>query len=99
MGSSVCGFAVSYERVEDRFAYLDWGGAQVVPEEVGRPGRRWVTGGTEQPFGRESDSQIRVRDLAPIPDSCMWRGSCCSWSPKKNDIGPMRPRLGLGSPS
>lgn len=48
----LCGFAVAYERPEDRFAYLDCTGQQVMLEEVMASGRRWVTAPLEQPFGR-----------------------------------------------
>ena len=39
----LCGFAVAYDRPEDRFAYLDRAGRQVMLEEAMAPGRRWVT--------------------------------------------------------
>jgi catechol 2,3-dioxygenase-like lactoylglutathione lyase family enzyme len=32
----LCGFAVAYDRPEERFAYLDRAGAQVMLEERGR---------------------------------------------------------------
>jgi catechol 2,3-dioxygenase-like lactoylglutathione lyase family enzyme len=62
----LCGFAVAYERPEDRFAYLDRSGRQVMLEEVMGPGRRWVTGALERPFGRGINLQISVEDLSPI---------------------------------
>lgn len=62
----LCGFAVAYERPEDRFAYLDRGGRQVMLEELLAPGRRWITGALERPFGRGMNLQVGVEDLAPI---------------------------------
>lgn len=65
----LCGFAVVYNRPEDRFAYLDRAGQQVMLEEVMAPGRRWVTAPLERPFGRGINLQITVDDVAPILDS------------------------------
>ncbi len=65
----LCGFAVAYDRPEDRFAYLDRAGRQVMLEEVMAPGWRWVTAPLERPFGRGINLQITVNDVAPIPAS------------------------------
>ena len=62
----LCGFAVAYERREDRFAYLDRAGRQVMLEEVMAPGRRWITAPLERPFGRGINIQVTVDDVAPI---------------------------------
>lgn len=62
----LCGFAVAYDRPEDRFAYLDRAGRQVMLEEAMAPGRRWVTAPLERPFGRGINLQITVGDVAPI---------------------------------
>ena len=62
----LCGFAVAYDRPEDRFAYLDRAGRQVVLEEVMAPGRRWVTAPLGRPFGRGINLQIDVDDVSPI---------------------------------
>lgn len=62
----LCGFAVAYERPEDRFAYLDRAGRQVMLEEVMAPGRRWVTAPLERPFGRGINLQVDVEDVTPI---------------------------------
>ena len=62
----LCGFAVAYDRPEDRFAYLDRAGRQVMLEEVMAPGRRWVTAPLERPFGRGINLQITVDDVAPV---------------------------------
>jgi catechol 2,3-dioxygenase-like lactoylglutathione lyase family enzyme len=57
------GFGVAYDRPEDGFAYLELGGAQVMLEEAFRPGRRWITGPLEPPFGRGINLQTVVPDL------------------------------------
>lgn len=62
----LCGFTIAYDRPEDRFAYLDRAGCQVMLEEVMGPGRRWITGQLEQPFGRGMNLQISVADIEPI---------------------------------
>ena len=62
----LCGFSVAYDRPEDRFAYLDRAGSQVMLEEVMAPGRRWVTAPLERPFGRGINLQIAVDDVMPI---------------------------------
>ena len=62
----LCGFAVAYDRPEDRFAYLDRAGRQIMLEEVMAPGRRWVTAPLERPFGRGINLQITVDDVVPI---------------------------------
>ena len=63
---TLCGFSVAYDRPEDRFAYLDRAGPQVMLEEVMILGRRWVTAPLEQPFGRGINFQITVDDVMPI---------------------------------
>ena len=65
----LCGFTVAYDRPEDRFAYLDRAGRQIMLEEAMAPGRRWVTAPLERPFGRGINLQITVDDVAPILDS------------------------------
>ena len=62
----LCGFVVAYDRPEDRFAYLDRAGRQVMLEEAMAPGRRWVTAPLERPFGRGMNLQVTVDDLSPI---------------------------------
>ena len=62
----LCGFEVAYERPKERFAYLDRTGCQIMLEEYGVPGRHWITGPLERPFGRGINLQIGVDDLAPI---------------------------------
>lgn len=65
----LCGFAIAYERPEEGFAYLDRGGVQVMLEAAFQPGRRWITGALERPFGRGINLQIEVATLAPILDA------------------------------
>ena len=62
----LCGFSIAYDRPEDRFAFLDRAGCQVMLEEVMGPGRRWITGQLDQPFGRGMNLQISVANIEPI---------------------------------
>ncbi|WP_439550235.1 bleomycin resistance protein [Falsiroseomonas sp.] len=62
----LCGFAVAYDRPEEGFAYLHRDGVQVMLEEAFRPGRRWITGPLERPFGRGINLQIQLPAIAPV---------------------------------
>ena len=62
----LCGFEVAYDRPEERFAYLDRHGVQVMLEEAAGPGRHWITAPLEEPFGRGMHLQIEVDELAPV---------------------------------
>ena len=61
----LCGFRIAFDRLEEGFAYLDLGSAQVMLEEMGRS-RNWVTGPLEAPLGRGVNFQIQVPALEPI---------------------------------
>jgi len=61
------GFAVVYAREEERFAYLDREGAQLMLEQP--TDRAFVAGGLErleQPYGRGINLQIEVEAVAPL---------------------------------
>ena len=60
------GFEVVFERPEEGFAYLDRHGRQVMLEDVGVPGRHWITGLLERPFGRGVNFQIDVPDVSAV---------------------------------
>lgn len=62
----LCGFAIAYDRPEDGFAYLHRDGVQVMLEEAGLPGRRWITGPLEHPFGRGINLQMQLPSISPI---------------------------------
>lgn len=62
----LCGFTVAYDRPEDRFAYLHRDGVQVMLEEAAGPGRRWVTGPLETPFGRGINLQMELPAIGPV---------------------------------
>lgn len=62
----VLGFAVRYQRPEERFVYLERGGAELMLEEAAGPGRRFRTAPLEPPFGRGVNFQIRVTDATAL---------------------------------
>lgn len=66
--TAVLGFMVLYERPEDRFAFLDLDGAQLMLEEAAGPGRRFRTAPLEHPYGRGVNFQIEVVDAALLYD-------------------------------
>ncbi len=61
----LCGFTVSYSRPEERFAYITFGSAHAMLEEVG-VGRNWLSGPLAPPLGRGINLQIGVPDAAAI---------------------------------
>lgn len=63
---SCLGFEVAYQRPEDRFAYLDLNGAQVMLEQMDPHAGQWLTAPLSKPFGRGINLQIDVFAVAPI---------------------------------
>ena len=57
------GFGVLYARPEDRFAYLDRGGAELMLEEYAPGARMLAKAPFERPYGRGINFQIRVEDV------------------------------------
>lgn len=62
---SLLGFEIAYQRPEQRFAYLDLHGAQVMLEQLDADDH-WLTGPLEKPFGRGINLQIDVAAVAPL---------------------------------
>jgi len=59
--TDVLGFTVLYSRPEERFAYLDREGAQLMIEQPGA--RAFVNGDLAQPYGRGVNFEIEVSDV------------------------------------
>ncbi|MBA4096453.1 MAG: hypothetical protein C0484_06720 [Rhodospirillum sp.] len=59
----VIGFGVRYERPEEKFSYLDLGGAALMIEQETD---FWVTAPREKPYGRGINLQIEVDAIDPI---------------------------------
>jgi catechol 2,3-dioxygenase-like lactoylglutathione lyase family enzyme len=64
--TGVLGFAVLYDRPEEHFAYLVREGAALMLEQPADPGRTWLAGPLEPPYGRGVNFQIEVGDLGPL---------------------------------
>jgi catechol 2,3-dioxygenase-like lactoylglutathione lyase family enzyme len=64
----ILGFKVAYARVEEKFAYLDLDGAQVMLEERGGIQGQWLTATLERPFGRGINFQIEVSAVSLVLD-------------------------------
>ncbi len=56
-------FKVEYERPEDKFAYLSYGEAQLMIEQVNN---HWNVGELAYPFGRGVNFQIETSDIYQI---------------------------------
>ena len=64
--TKVAGFTVRYARPDERFAFLERDGAQLMVEQPTDPARTWLAGRLEQPFGRGVNFQIAVKDIADL---------------------------------
>jgi catechol 2,3-dioxygenase-like lactoylglutathione lyase family enzyme len=73
--TQVCGFAVRYARPEERFAYLDLNGAELMLEQTVTPERTWVAAPLEYPLGRGMSLQIEVAGLRALHDRVIEHGS------------------------
>jgi catechol 2,3-dioxygenase-like lactoylglutathione lyase family enzyme len=63
---TVLGFETLYERPEEAFAYLSLAGADLMFEQVDGPGRKWITGQLQRPFGRGVNLEIKVADVSGL---------------------------------
>lgn len=61
--TGVLGFAVLYDRPEEGFAYLVREGAALMLDQPADPGRTWLAGPLEHPYGRGINFQIEVADV------------------------------------
>ncbi|MFI5776371.1 VOC family protein [Nocardia sp. NPDC051570] len=64
--TDVLGFAVVFERAEDRFSYLALGGAQLMI--VQDHSEAWLTADLRAPRGRGCNLQIEVDDVTSLRD-------------------------------
>ncbi|MCX6023630.1 MAG: VOC family protein [Chloroflexi bacterium] len=62
--TDILGFSIAYARPEERFAYLDREGAQIMIEQP--VGRAWITGTLDYPYGRGINLQIETADVASL---------------------------------
>ena len=71
--TDLLGFSVSYQRPEERFAYLDREGASVMIEQS--VGRAFLAAPPEYPYGRGVNFQIEVGDVTGLYDRVLAAGS------------------------
>jgi catechol 2,3-dioxygenase-like lactoylglutathione lyase family enzyme len=64
--TDVAGFALRYARLEDRFAFLEREGAQLMLEQPSDPARAWLAGELAPPYGRGINLQIEVSDVLAL---------------------------------
>lgn len=62
----ILGFNLEYERLEDKFAFLSYGDAQIMIEEING---HWNTGELQYPLGRGINFQIATDDVYKIENS------------------------------
>jgi catechol 2,3-dioxygenase-like lactoylglutathione lyase family enzyme len=72
----VAGFRILFGRSEERFAYLDRDGAQLMVEEATGPGRRFRTAPLEHPYGRGVNLMIEVGEIDDLYAGVAAAGSC-----------------------
>jgi catechol 2,3-dioxygenase-like lactoylglutathione lyase family enzyme len=70
----VVGFTCLYDRPEEKFAYLDLNGAQIMLQQADGPGRRFRTAPLEHPYGRGINLQIEVDDSAKLYERVREKG-------------------------
>jgi len=71
----VLGFSILFERPEERFAYLDLDGVQLMLEEAAGPGRRFRTAPLEHPYGRGVNFQIEVKNINELHERLLKAGT------------------------
>lgn len=69
----VLGFELLYERPEDRFAFLDRDGAELMLEQP--TGRSFVAAALEPPYGRGINLQIEAADVDSLYDRVLRSGA------------------------
>ena len=67
------GFKLLFQRPEDKFAYMEREGSELMIEQVD-VGRKWITGELVRPFGRGMSFQIACRDVQKLHASLQGAG-------------------------
>ncbi len=73
--TDILGFTVSYLRSQDRFAFLERQGAQLMIEQTVQLDRLWVIGGASPPYGRGVNLQIKTKDAKTLYEKCKKEGA------------------------
>jgi len=91
------GFQILYDRPEERFAYLEREGAELMIEEP--TGRVWLTASLSYPFGRGINLQIAVSQIDKLYDKCHSSANPSSLQWKRNSTGAAIRSLAAASSS
>src|SRR3954453_17662212 len=73
--TEILGFSVRYARPEQRFAYLEREGAELMIEQTLDHSRLFLAGSLETPFGRGMHLQIEVGDIEALHRSVTGSGA------------------------
>lgn len=68
------GFELAYARPDEGFAYLVRDNAHVMLQLATGPGRRFRTAALERPYGRGSNFQLEVADVAAVLEELVAAG-------------------------
>lgn len=71
----VLGFQMLFERVAERFVYLERDGVELMLQDAAGPGRRFRTAPLEPPLGRGINFQLRVDDVDEVHRSAIDAGA------------------------
>lgn len=63
-------FSVSYSRPQERFAFLERDGAQLMIEQTLQTDRTWVIGELKPPFGQGINFQISTNNINQLYEKC-----------------------------
>ena len=86
----VIGFAVMFDRPEERFAFLTLEGVHLMLEEAAGPGRRFRTAPLEHPYGRGVNFMIEVAEIDRCTAEFRLRDLRLSFRWKSDGIGKTR---------
>lgn len=69
--TEVLGFTVVYSRLNERFAFIERQGAQLMIEQPVPPNRVWMIGDVKPPFGKGVNFQINTTNVAQLHQQCI----------------------------
>jgi len=73
--TQVIGFRVAYARPEERFAYLELDGAELMIEQPTDPSRTWLAADLSYPYGRGVNLSVHVEDVGAIYERAQQSGA------------------------
>lgn len=64
------GFSVIYSRIDERFAFLEREGAQLMIEQPVPASSAWIIGDAKPPFGKGMNLEIGTTDVVQLHETC-----------------------------